>query len=96
MKLEAMQLTRKNADEVFKWIGLDNISESNNGEFAEDSCYCKIKNSMNKRDAVENDYIIKDNCGRFSVCVPEVMGMLFNIERMENGTLELTAQCRWS
>lgn len=78
--IEAMQLTRRNYDVVFRWITIENnglILESNNGEFREDSCYFIIKTLEGKHIASENDYIIKGVKGEFYPCKPDIFEMTY-------------------
>lgn len=69
---EAMKLTRNHADQIFDWIGKENLRLSNNGEFSEDSCYCEIVTLEGIMTAREGDYIIKEINGEFYPCKEEI------------------------
>lgn len=69
---EAMQLTRRYSDVVVDWIGKENLSDYNYGEFLEDSCYIEIKTLEGIMTANEGDYIIKGIKGEFYPCKEDV------------------------
>ena len=70
--VEAMKLTRSYSDVVYLWIGKENISEYNSGEFSEDSCYLIIKTLEGRMQANEGDWIIKGIKGEFYPCKPDI------------------------
>lgn len=70
--IEAMQLTRKNADVCLLFIGKNNIKGYNLGEFAEDSCYINIQTLEGVMQANEGDWIIKGIKGEFYPCKPDI------------------------
>lgn len=70
--IEAFQLTRRWADEVVDWIGKENISEFNLGEFAEDACYIQIRTLEGIMEAREGDWIIKGIKGELYPCKPDI------------------------
>lgn len=63
--IEAQQLTRMMASVVVKWIGEENISDYNLGEFFEDTCYIEIQTLEGNMIAREFDYIICGIDGEF-------------------------------
>lgn len=77
--IEAMKLTRNIADVVFDWIGEENISYSNNGEFREDGCFVDIKTLEGTMTAREGDWIIKGIKGEFYPCKPDIFEATYEI-----------------
>lgn len=75
--IEAVSLTRNFADQIFDWIGRDNLRYFNNGEFTEDACYCEIKTLEGIMIANEDDYIIKGVKGEFYPCKPDIFEMTY-------------------
>jgi hypothetical protein len=59
LEKEAWKLTRRDADVIVDWVGKENISGYNLGEFEEDSCYINIKTRGGIIRVSEGDYIIK-------------------------------------
>ena len=76
--IEAFKLNRNYADLVFDFIGEENIESCNSGEFAEDSCYVKIKTLEGVMTANEGDYVIKGVKGEFYPCKPDIFEMTYD------------------
>jgi hypothetical protein len=77
VEIEAVQLTRRYSDVALDFIGKENLSEYNLGEFEEDSCYFKIKTLEGDMLASEGDYIIKGVKGEFYPCKPDIFEMTY-------------------
>lgn len=80
--IETMKLTRGFADAVIDWIGKENISDYNLGEFQEDTCYIDIITLEGSITASEGDFIIKGVKGEFYPCKPDIF--LLTYEEVEN------------
>ena len=74
---EAMKLTRNHADQIFDWIGKENLRLSNNGEFSEDSCYCEIVTLEGNYIVYEFDFILKGVKGEFYPCKPDIFKLTY-------------------
>lgn len=75
--IEAMQLTRKYFDEIFEWIGEENIEDSGSGEFYEDTCYIQIKTLEGNMEASEGDFIIKGIENEFYACKERIFNKTY-------------------
>jgi hypothetical protein len=70
--IEAVKLTRRCADVCVDFIGKENVSDYNLGEFEEDSCYINIRTLEGIMSASEGDWIIKGVKGEFYPCKPDI------------------------
>lgn len=70
--IEAIKLNRNFAEVAVNWIGEENISDFNLGEFSEDACYIEIKTLEGTMTANEGDFIIRGVKGEFYPCKPDI------------------------
>lgn len=82
--IEAVELTRRFSDLALNFVGRDNVSEFNLGEFEEDGCYINIKTLEGIMTAQEGDWIIKGVKGEFYPCKPDIFEATY--ELVEEGT----------
>lgn len=80
--LDAVQVTRRNFENVTSFVPKEVIDQFNNGEFAEDSCYLMIKTKEGIMEASEGDWVIRGIEGEFYPCKPHIFEKLY--EKVED------------
>ncbi len=81
--IEAVELKRGYAEMAVEFVGEENITNYNLGEFQEDTCYIEIKTLEGIMTAQEGDFIIKGVKGEFYPCKPDIFEQTYDKEASE-------------